>query len=403
MSSPDSSRLEIKSGRGTIALIDAFADSEQMLDLLTTRTRGECLFLNVVYAAAADSVGRILFVSNRQEICEIARQREIPNVVVIRSDDPGKGHVVDRMFAISLDQERLDEESVVCLCARRPLVTWEDIDHFVALTASGAEDGLFSAVEIDLSSIRQSDGRTLSPGKGFAETGALYAFRGASLHRAGTFARLNLRPCLLSGLHSLPVETKEDLEFLEHPQTRQPIAQALRHHPVRALVLDFDGVFTDNKVIVAADGAESAVCDRSDGFAIQALQRRGFPILVLSTETVPIVRMRCQKLGLECIHSAPDKLATLQSWLRERKIDPQHAIYVGNDLNDVECMKFVGLPFAVADAFPEVRAVARHVLSSRGGQGAVREIALAVASLLDLREREQPPKFSEIDTRSGAE
>jgi 3-deoxy-D-manno-octulosonate 8-phosphate phosphatase KdsC-like HAD superfamily phosphatase len=66
-------------------------------------------------------------------------------------------------------------------------------------------------------------------------------------------------------------------------------------------------------------------------------------------------------------------------------------------------MKFVGLPFAVADAFPEVRAVARHVLSSRGGQGAVREIALAVAFLLDLREREQRPKFSEIDTRSGAE
>src|ERR1035438_7318630 len=127
-----------------------------------------------------------------------------------RSDYPDKGHVVDRMFAISLGQERLHEQSVVCLCARRPLVTWEDIDQFVALTSSGAEDGVFSAVEIDLSSIRQSNGRTLAPGKAFADTGALYAFRRASLHRAGAFARLNLRPCLLSRFHSLPFETKED-------------------------------------------------------------------------------------------------------------------------------------------------------------------------------------------------
>jgi YrbI family 3-deoxy-D-manno-octulosonate 8-phosphate phosphatase len=386
--SPDTSRVERESGRGTptVALVDAFADSRQTLDMLTTRTCGEYLFLQVVYAAvSAASIGRVLLFSNRMEICEIARQREIPDVVAIRSDYTGNGHIVDRMFAIPLGDERLQEQMVICLSARRPLVTSEDIDQFVAMTSAGAEDGVFSAAEIDLSSIRECDGRTLPPRKGFAETGALYAFRRASLERAGTFAKLNVRPCLLPGLHSLPVETTEDLEFLAHPQRRQPIDQSLQHHPVRALVLDFDGVFTDNKVIVAADGAESAVCDRSDGFAIQALQRRGFPILVLSTETVPIVRMRCQKLGLECIHSTIGKLAALQSWLSERNIDPEHAIYVGNDVNDVECMKFVGLPFAVADAFPEVRAVARHVLSSRGGHGAVREIALAVTSLLDGR------------------
>ncbi|HKN71097.1 MAG TPA: HAD hydrolase family protein [Terriglobales bacterium] len=287
------------------------------------------------------------------------------------------------MFAISQGDERLREQTVVCLSARRPLVTSEAIGQFVMMTALGAEDGVFSAVEIDLSSIREYDGRTLAPGRGFAETGTLYAFRRASLERAGTFAKLNLRPCPLPGLHSFPVETVEDPEFLANPQRWRPIDQLLQHHPVRALVLDFDGVFTDNKVIVAADGTESAVCDRSDGFAIQALQQRGFPILVLSTETVPIVKMRCQKLGLECIHSVTAKLATLQSWLRERNINPEYAIYVGNDVNDIECMKFVGLPFAVADAFPEVRAVARYVLTSRGGHGAVREIALAIASVLD--------------------
>ena len=151
---------------------------------------------------------------------------------------------------------------------------------------------------------------------------------------------------------------------------------------VKALILDFDGVFTDNKVIVSADGKESAVCDRSDGFAIQSLQRSGFPVLVLSTEKVPIVRFRCEKLGLECIHGVPQKLPVLEKWLAERSIDPRRTVYVGNDVNDVECMKFVGYPMAVADAYPEALAAARFVLKARGGNGAVREIAVAVAKSL---------------------
>ena len=164
-----------------------------------------------------------------------------------------------------------------------------------------------------------------------------------------------------------------------HSRKRQTTAQFVRNHSVHALVLDFDGVFTDNRVILTADGTESVICDRSDGLAIHTLQQRGFPILVLSAETCPIVRVRCQKLGLECIHSCANKLAALQSWLKKKDIEPRYTIFVGNDVNDIECMKYVGLPVAVADAFPEVRTVARHVLASKGGHGAVREIALAVS------------------------
>jgi len=170
-----------------------------------------------------------------------------------------------------------------------------------------------------------------------------------------------------------------------HSRKQQTTAKFLGHRSVHALVLDFDGVFTDNTVIITADGMESVICNRSDGLAIHTLQERGFPILVLSTETAPMARIRCQKLGLECIHSCANKLGALQLWLGKRSIRAEYAIYVGNDANDIECMKYVGLPVAVADAFPEVRAVARHVLASRGGQGAVREIALAVSSLLDNR------------------
>jgi N-acylneuraminate cytidylyltransferase len=152
--------------------------------------------------------------------------------------------------------------------------------------------------------------------------------------------------------------------------------------PIAALILDFDGVFTDNKVIVTDDGREAVVCDRSDGHAIGQLKRTGLPILVLSTEKVPIVRFRCDKLGLECIHGVDDKAAALRQWLSGHNIDAQQTVYVGNDVNDIGCMQIVGYPVAVADAYPEAIAAARYVLAAGGGHGAVREIALALAQHL---------------------
>jgi YrbI family 3-deoxy-D-manno-octulosonate 8-phosphate phosphatase len=166
-------------------------------------------------------------------------------------------------------------------------------------------------------------------------------------------------------------------------RSSKTLAKALQRFTPQALILDFDGVFTDNKVILSADGVESVVCDRSDGFAIQMLQRSGFPILVLSTEKVPIVKLRSQKLGLNCIHGVDEKAAILATWLKDNKLDPKRAIYVGNDVNDLTCMAVVGLPVAVADAFPEAKAAARAVLSARGGQGAVREVALSILSKLN--------------------
>ena len=182
----------------------------------------------------------------------------------------------------------------------------------------------------------------------------------------------------------MPRPSKRSGKAQSKPAAKHTLAKALRSFTPEALILDFDGVFTDNKVILSAEGVESVVCDRSDGFAVQMLQRSGFPILVLSTEKVPIVKLRSQKLGLFCIHGVDEKAAILSSWLREKKIDPARAIYVGNDINDLTCMQMVGLPVAVADAFPEAKAASRVILNARGGHGAVREVALSILSKLDV-------------------
>lgn len=143
---------------------------------------------------------------------------------------------------------------------------------------------------------------------------------------------------------------------------------------IRFLVFDFDGVFTDNRVLVGEDGKEYVLCSRADGLGVANLKRHGIDCIVLSTETNPVVAKRCEKLKLDCYQGCPDKWETLKNILKERDIDRAHVGFVGNDINDLTCMENVGFAICVADASPEIRAVSRLITSRRGGEGAVREI-----------------------------
>ncbi len=143
---------------------------------------------------------------------------------------------------------------------------------------------------------------------------------------------------------------------------------------VRLVVFDFDGVFTDNRVLVGDDGREFVFCHRGDGLGLGYLRRSGVDCLVLSLETNPVVARRCEKLKIDYYQGCADKWALLQRILREKGIDRSQVAYVGNDINDLACMEQVGLAICVADAYPAVKSAARLVTRRRGGEGAVREI-----------------------------
>lgn len=143
---------------------------------------------------------------------------------------------------------------------------------------------------------------------------------------------------------------------------------------VDLLVLDFDGVMTDDRVWVDQDGHESVAANRRDGLGINALHKAGVPMVVLSTEANPVVAARCRKLNLPVIQGLTDKTDTLKRLIQERQLDPSHVVYLGNDVNDLPCFPLVGCAVVVADAHPDVIPQADLVLTHPGGRGAVREL-----------------------------
>ncbi|MGW2044006.1 cytidylyltransferase domain-containing protein [Streptomyces sp. NPDC001858] len=144
---------------------------------------------------------------------------------------------------------------------------------------------------------------------------------------------------------------------------------------IDAVVLDFDGTQTDDRVLIDSDGKEFVSVHRGDGLGIAALRRSGLNMLILSTEQNPVVAARARKLKLPVLHGIDRKDLALKQWCEEQGIAPERVLYVGNDVNDLPCFALVGWPVAVASAHDVVRGAARAVTTLPGGDGAIREIA----------------------------
>jgi len=142
----------------------------------------------------------------------------------------------------------------------------------------------------------------------------------------------------------------------------------------RLIVYDFDGVLTNNKVILSADGMESVILDRSDGMAIRMIKDMGIEQVIMTSETTDIAVKRAEKLGIPAINKVVDKKIALLDYCKERSISPDLVLYIGNDINDLEAMKRAGYAACPSDAHDKIKKISDFVLKSRGGNGVVREL-----------------------------
>ncbi|NUR42768.1 MAG: N-acylneuraminate cytidylyltransferase [Streptomyces sp.] len=210
------------------------------------------------------------------------------------------------------------------------------------------------------------------------ETGAAYAMDAAGFrtHQHRFFGRTEL-------VRTDPARVLEidDPHDLARARALAPLFDADRpgalpsFEDVDAVVLDFDGTQTDDRVLIDADGKEFVSVHRGDGLGIAALRKSGLKMLILSTEQNPVVAARARKLKLPVLHGIDRKDLALKQWCEEQGIAPERVLYVGNDVNDLPCFALVGWPVAVASAHDVVRGAARAVTTLPGGDGAIREIA----------------------------
>ncbi|MGX6743207.1 cytidylyltransferase domain-containing protein [Streptomyces xantholiticus] len=209
----------------------------------------------------------------------------------------------------------------------------------------------------------------------FLETGAAYAMSAPGFREAGHrfFGRTAL--VRTDPARVLEVDDPHDLARARALAPLLDTAAVPGRADVDAVVLDFDGTQTDDRVFIDADGREIVSVHRGDGLGVSHLRKAGLELLILSTEQNPVVAARARKLRIPVLHGIDRKDLALKQWCEERGLAPERVLYVGNDVNDLPCFHFVGWPVAVASAHDSVRAAARAVTATPGGEGAIREIA----------------------------
>ena len=347
---------------------------------------------NIQQALRSRFVNRLVVSTDDAEIAAVAQDYGAEVVwrpVEISGDTASSESALLHVLETLQEKEGYYPDILVFLQCTSPLTLAEDIDETVQALLDQDADTALAVIPFHYFLWRQTgeDAIGINHDKSvrplrqqrqpqYLETGAVYVMR------APGFLQKRHRFFGKTAIYVMPAERRLEIDDPVDFEVAEVLmrAQAARQNGARlpeqidALVLDFDGVFTDDKVYVSQEGLESVRCSRSDGMGIGMLKQTGLPIWVLSTEVNPVVRARADKLGIPVRQGLKDKGQALQHLMQEQGYDPAQVVYVGNDVNDLPCLRLVGCPVAVADAHPAVLAQAALVLAHPGGDGAIREI-----------------------------
>lgn len=145
---------------------------------------------------------------------------------------------------------------------------------------------------------------------------------------------------------------------------------------IKALVMDVDGTLTDGGIYLGNNGEELKRFDVKDGYAIRnILPELNIIPIVLTGRKSNIVKRRCEELEIDIvIQGSKNKVYDMMRILDDLSISLEETVYIGDDMNDIECMKLVGLCACPCDAVEDIKNISTYVAKKEGGSGAVREI-----------------------------
>lgn len=351
----------------------------------------------ILQALAAKTVNTVFVLSGSQAILDVVVEYGAFPVYwpdeLLAEDSPLEVALVNALDTLA-EVQCAEPDTVVLLKPTYPLREVSDIDGAVGAFVSQQADSLFSNTVLnDVFVWHAQDGvlrgktfdsfnrgATQEHHSLFLENNSIYIFKPELLRNTGNRLGGKIARYTMDYWKAFEINTPENLELCEYYFRRRLLPYWIARSASIAIfkpdliVYDFDGVMTDNRVLVMQDGTEAVFANRADGWGISQLRQAGYRQIILSTEANPVVSSRARKLGLEALQGSGDKLNDLTAFCHSYGIALERVLYVGNDVNDLDAMRVVGYPVAPADAHASVLALAKHVTKSCGGAGVIKEL-----------------------------
>lgn len=352
---------------------------------------GVPLISRTIRAALDSKYISAVYVSTDSELIANVAREEGAEIIVRPADISGDAASSESALLYSLEKINISSDFLVFLQCTSPFTTSHHIDKCIESIINLDADSCLATVSNHRflwKNLENNDGvvginhdgrnrkrrQDLDPE--FMETGAVYVMRTNKFIKEKTRFCGKVVNCNFDD-ESLAFEIDSPFDLLVARAIDQSRNNSdysdIKFSDIKLIVFDFDGVFTNNKVYLDEEGCESVQCNRGDGMGISLLKKTRIPLFILSTEKNPIVLKRAEKLGIPAFNNVENKLQFLEEYICKSNISSDSVCYVGNDVNDLECLKKVGLPVVPSDAHEEVKKFARIILKNKGGDGAVRE------------------------------
>jgi 3-deoxy-D-manno-octulosonate 8-phosphate phosphatase (KDO 8-P phosphatase) len=144
---------------------------------------------------------------------------------------------------------------------------------------------------------------------------------------------------------------------------------------IKTFIFDVDGVLTDGSIISFATGEHARNFYIKDGYAIEKALQAGFNIIIITGGFEEGVEKRLRFLGIRDIHmGVKDKISLFESFKKDKNLNTDEILYMGDDIPDLKMLKLVGLPTCPNDAVNDVKSVCSYISPHNGGRGAVRDV-----------------------------
>lgn len=281
-------------------------------------------------------------------------------------------------------------DNIVLIQATSPLLCGADLDAgFRAFETEGTDSVL--------SVVRQKRFQWQTDADGFAHTvnydvfhrprrqefdgclienGAFYITSKAGLLKSRNRVSGKIRAVEMSEDTFFEIDEPADWVMIQALMKKNGRQEELEMPEIKMLLTDCDGCLTDSGMYYTEFGDEIKKFNTRDGVAFALLRKQGILTGMVTSENVKLNRRRAEKLKLDILEpGAEDKAAAVRKLAERYQVPLQNIAFVGDEINDLEVLKIVGLACCPADAHPSVKAAARLITKAKGGEGVIREVA----------------------------
>lgn len=342
----------------------------------------ECAFVDRVYVSTdSDEI--------RQTVERYIREKGRTDKIICLDRDPSTATDFASTESVLEDfNNKVDYENLLLIQATSPLITSKDLEAGIRKCESESRDSLLSVVR-QKRFIWEEKNQQFQPVNYdyvnrprrqefegyFVENGAFYITSRECFERSKCRISGNIGIYEMDEQTYFEIDEPSDWDMIDSLLRRQQRKQ-IPPKKIKLFVTDCDGVMTDGGMYYSEKGDEMKKFNTIDGKGIELLRNQGIKTCIITGEDSRIVMDRAAKLKIDfTFKGVGDKLSVLVSLVEELGIALDQVAYLGDDINDIDCIRAVGYGFAVPNAVDDVKMIADFVLSTPGGKGAIREAA----------------------------